>query len=129
MSMWSYAWPVILGIGAYAVYSLVLRPQLVEAFQYLGKADILASKTGWAWLWAKLDGWKTTILALISGLAQATQFMSPDLLQDMQGLPWGSIFEPKAANLITVVCAFLIPVTHALGLAKAAKTEPQIPEA
>jgi hypothetical protein len=123
-----FSWPIAVAIAAYAVYSLIVKPKMVEAAKVLGKADTLSTKTGIAWIWAKVDGWKTPILSSIAGIFQMVQLIPADLISEWQQLPWGGVFQSTVANKISVACAFLIAITHAVGIAKAAKATPKAPE-
>lgn len=123
---WDWGWLVAALSGIYAVYATVVKPKLDEAAQVLDKAYTLIGLEGWHWLWGKVSGWKTIILSVISGGMQLIQLIPAETLTDMQQFPWGSMFEPIVANRISLVCAILIPVTHAYGVLNAAKTPPVI---
>lgn len=126
--LWSFGWPLIAVFGAYAVYATIVKPKLAEASQILGKAQKLTVLGGLPWILAKVNGWKTPILAVVAGAAQMAQLIDADMLHEWQQLPWGSIFDARTANEISVACAFLIPITHSLGILSSAKTTPQPPQ-
>jgi hypothetical protein len=123
---WDFMWPLIVVFGVYAVYSIIIKPQMTETAQVLGKDAQLAQSSGLVWFWTLIDGWKTHILAVIAIIPQVLQLMDPGLIAEWQQLPWGTLFDPKVANAVTALCAFLIPITHTMGLLKAAKTPPQV---
>ena len=126
-NIWNYGWPIIVIVGIYAFYQMFIQPKMAETSQVLGKAQTVAKADGvFAKFTALLSGWKTIILAVVAGLPQFVQLLSPEMLQSLQGLPWGEIFDPKVANAISFACAALIPITHVIGLNQAAKTTPQI---
>lgn len=120
-----FSWPIAIALAAYAVYALIVKPKITEAGKVLGKADTVAStESAWAWGWAKIDGWKTPILASISGAFQAIQLVPAEMITEWQQLPWGMVFEQTVANKISAGCALLIAITHASGYIKAAKATP-----
>jgi hypothetical protein len=123
---WDFSWPIVIVIATYAAYSLVIKPKLAEAAQVLGKSETVAVTDGWgAWIWAKIDGWKTIIVAFIGGLPQVIQLIPAEIITEWQQLPWGVVFEQSVANKISAACALLVAITHSAGILKAAKTAPQ----
>jgi len=127
----TFGWPLVLFGIAYAVYILILKPKMTEVGAVLRKPGVLANTTGFGWLWEKINGWKTIILSTVAGLAQMgtllPQFLDPSLIAEWQSLPWANIVDAKMANMITLVCTFLIPITHTVGILQAAKTPPLPP--
>ncbi len=128
-TIWEFGYPIIAIFGAYAVYAIIIKPRMDEAYQVLGKAHELNTKSGLAWVWAKIDGWKTQILTAIVAAFQVLQLLPAETITEIQQLPWGGLFEANVANKISLVCAFLITITHVTGIVKAAKTVPQPPQA
>jgi hypothetical protein len=121
----------LMGVGI-NFYVKVIDSKMAETARVMGKAKTVAAASGFAKLWAILEGWKTHILAATAAFANAFAltphiigYFDEDLLREWQMLPWASVVDEKTANLITLGCAVLIALTHTFGLNKAAKTPPQ----
>lgn len=109
---------------ALTAYWRVVRAHLYGAFDDLNKGVLLDGQRGLAWLNTKLLGWKTILLAWIAALVQAGSALLTSDLSPFKDLPWSMVFEEKVANWVTFGIAALIPITHAMGMAKAAATPP-----
>lgn len=133
MSLWLLV--ILIGVViAAAAYIEFIKSKMALTATVTGKANVVAAKTGFAKFWAALEGWKSNILAWVAAVAQALAalphvlgYLDEDLLKQWQALPWASVIDAKAANLVTFGCAVLIPVVHSAGLAKAAATVPVTP--
>ncbi len=125
-----FGWPLVLSGLVFIIYKVWVGPYMTAAGKILGKPQALASTSGWTWFLTWISGWKTHILAAVSGvsgiLSLAPQFISPDLIREWQELPWASAVDAKTASAISLICAFLIPITHSIGIYNAAKTPPQV---
>ena len=117
---------VVSGIAVVALsgYWALLRAHLRVTYEAMRKDVLLEGQTGLARLNTKLLGWKTIILAWIAGLVQAASLLLQSDLSPFKDLPWSMVFEEKVANWITFAIAAIIPLTHAMGMAKAATTPP-----
>lgn len=123
---------IAISVGGAAVIAVlgyfyvgVVRQPLKVASEAMGKPALVANAQGFfASLDAKLTNWKTVILAWIAGLSQVFSFLTTDVIQGWQQLPWANVFDAKVANWITIACALLIPVVHAQGIKKAALAPP-----
>lgn len=110
------------GLSVYIFYLFFLQNNMAEIARITGKNEAVQGKTGIEYILSKLDGWKTIILAGISGGLQMLSLIDPQVIQN---LPWNQVVDPKTANVISFVCALLIPLTHASGKLNAAKVIPQ----
>lgn len=122
-------------VGAF-VYVWFIKKQMTVAAQAMGKdAKVAQASNFGAWLWVKIDGWKTHILAGLIALFQGAHavisntfhLVDAATLQAWQQLPWAHVFDATVANAISIICAFLIPITKSMGYAKAATTVPANP--
>ncbi len=103
-------------IVALIVYVMYVTKHLTIANATIDKAGIVADTSGWwAWLQAKLIGWKTIVLGWVAMATQAVAFLLTQDFSPYKDLPWTLVFEQRIANYVTFVCAALIPITHALG--------------
>jgi len=109
-------------LGMYVFYLVFLQNSMSQIARVTGKNETTQEKSGFEYILAKLDGWKTIILAGISGGMQMMSLVDPTVLQN---LPWNQVVDPKTANIISFICALLIPLTHASGKLTAAKATPQ----
>lgn len=109
-------------LGMYVFYLVFLQNNMEQIARVTGKNGVTQTKTGFDYILSKLDGWKTIILAGISGGVQMLSLVDPVVIQN---LPWNQVVDPKTANVISFVCALLIPLTHASGKLNAAKITPQ----
>lgn len=136
MTAWNFG-TVLIGIMAVIIVALIgfiycslIQQKIHLANTLIDKPALVANAQGiFAWIDAKLHGWKTVILAAIAGLAQVLGSLPADVTAGWKELPWASVVDAKLANWITIACALLIPLTHAYGLAKAAVTPPVDPGA
>lgn len=113
------------GILAAFVYVKTVGKNMTTYAQAVGKTDVVRGATSlWGKISAAVDGWKTHILALVAGLAQAWHHITADVIQGWGSLPWSTVVDAKIANWITFVCLALVPITHSMGIAKAAQTPP-----
>ena len=126
-------WALAFAIAAYLDVRFI-NSKMAETAKVMGKAAEVAAAKGIAKVWALVEGWKTTILAVIAfivhlpGLiASLLGYLDEDLLRAWQSLPWTNVVDAKIANWITLAIAVLIPLTHSIGVNKAAKTVPVAP--
>jgi hypothetical protein len=125
--VWLGWWLIAAGSTALVAYFLVIKHYMKLTAQVLGKDLLLCAAPWWHWTQVKLFGWKTIILAWVAVGAQALSLMAP-YLPMIGGLPWSGVFSPRTADMITIVCTLLIPLTHAHGLYRAAQASPIPPE-
>jgi len=111
----------IVVLSIYVFYLLFLQNRMGDLARVLNKNSQVEDKTGFAYLNEKVKGWRTLILSAISG---GTQLLTLIDAETLQALPWGQVFDTHTANVISLVCAFLIPITHVVGKLEAAKTTP-----
>ena len=120
-------------LGAH--YFRFIGAKMAETAKVTRKAATVAAATGASKFWALLEGWKTHILAwttaAIAFLLQLSciigavlGYLDEDLLRAWQAAPWSSIVDAKIANWLTLGLALIIPITHSIGVNKAAKTVP-----
>ena len=120
---------VVLAV-VFMVYASVVGKHLTVAGVAMNKDATVASTSGWfQWLDAKTQNWKTVMLAWVAGFSQLASYLTTDVISGWKDLPWAQVFDAKVANWITIVCAFLIPIVHSMGVAKAAVTPPVDPGA
>lgn len=115
----------IIAIGVlsmYVFYLVFLQNNMEQIARITGKSEQVQGKTGFEWILSKLEGWKTIVLAAISGGVQILSLVDPTVIQN---LPWNQVVDPRTANIISFICALLIPLTHASGKLNAAKVIPQ----
>lgn len=118
--------------GALFFYAKFIRAKMASTAQVTGKAETVAASAGFTKLWAMIEGWKTIVLAAVGGavnllaaVPNLLAYLDPELLKAWQALPWASVFDAHTAGMVNFALAFLIPVTHAIGLYRAAKTPPR----
>lgn len=106
------------------VYIVIIRPR-IRTYRYVaGVQDKIDSGAveGWAWIWAKLDGFKTVILSGLAGVFP----MLPSLLDQLHAFTgWSAFVKQDTANMITAGLAVAAMITHAAGIESAAKAIPK----
>lgn len=114
----------VLGVVAAVVYARTILTHMTVTAQAIDKPALLDGLTGLTWLNTKLLGWKTVILGWIAAATQAVAFFLSSDLSPWKDLPWTLVFEQRIANYITFACAMLVPLTHTMGLSRAARAAP-----
>lgn len=106
------------------VYGKVVFGAMAAHAEAIGKDAQLEATSGIQWIWTKIMGWKTIILGWLASLAGAFTLIPADTINAIGNAPWATVVEQKWAGIITIACTLLIPLTHALGMKKAAETPP-----
>lgn len=128
---------LVIALGAYFYFHFI-NAKMAETAKVTGKAATVASATGLSRYWALIEGWKTHILAwaaavvallvqLPSIIGAVLGYLDEDALRAWQAAPWANIVDAKVASWLTLGLALVIPITHSIGVNKAAKTVPMTP--
>lgn len=137
------AWPAALLLGWLAVYFIWIRPlraTLVAVAPSIVKAPsvprmvaggdiVLVPPTAWQKFVVMVEGWKTiglslvlSIFATVSAVFDALQ--STGAIEDIQSMPWASVFKPDVALKIVSAFLVIVPIFHLVGKVKAAMAIP-----
>ena len=122
-----YLYPAVTAVGLLVGvgYATVVRRHLDVVATALDKPAMVDEAEGfWARLNARLLGWKTIILAAVAAVTQAVPAFLDAYLPTIKDAPWAQVVDGKVASWISFGCVLLIPLTHAIGLSKAAVTPP-----